>query len=148
MRFFEIENRSPILINKLLEIWEDSVKATHLFLSNEEIKDIKKYVPQALKVVSHLVIIENENKAPIAFMGVNNTKLEMLFIKNSERRKGLGKKLLKYGIKNYDINELVVNEQNPNARGFYEHLGFKVYDRSEIDEQGNYYPILYMRLEK
>lgn len=148
MMFFEIENRSPILINKLLEIWEDSVKATHLFLSNEEIKDIKKYVPQALKVVSHLVIIENENKAPIAFMGVNNTKLEMLFIKNSERRKGLGKKLLKYGIKNYDINELVVNEQNPNARGFYEHLGFKVYDRSEIDEQGNYYPILYMRLEK
>lgn len=104
MRFFEIENRSPILINKLLEIWEDSAKATHLFLSNEEIKDIKKYVPQALKVVSHLVIIENENKAPIAFMGVNNTKLEMLFIKNSERRKGLGKKLLKYGIKNYDIN--------------------------------------------
>lgn len=148
MRFFEIENRSPILINKLLEIWEDSVKATHLFLSNKEIKNIKKYVPQALKEVPHLVIIENENDTPIAFMGINDTKLEMLFIKNSERRKGLGKKLLKYGIKNYNINELTVNEQNLNAKGFYEHIGFKVYSRSETDEQGNHYPILYMKLEK
>ena len=147
MRIFEIENRSPILINKLLEIWEDSVKATHLFLSTEEIKNIKKYVPQALKDIPHLILIESENDTPIAFMGINDTKLEMLFIKNSERRKGLGKKLLKYGIKNYNINKLVVNEQNPNAKGFYEHLGFKVYGRSETDEQGNSYPILYMKLE-
>ena len=48
---------------------------------------------------------------------------------------------------NYNINELIVNEQNPNSKGFYEHLGFKVYKRTELDEQGNHYPILYMRLE-
>lgn len=147
MKIFEVENKSPILINKLLEIWEDSVRASHLFLSNEEIKNIKKYVPQALKEVPHLVIIKNGTNTPIAFMGINDTKLEMLFIKNSERRKGLGKKLLKYGIENYNINKLVVNEQNPNAKGFYEHLGFKVYGRSETDEQGNSYPILYMKLK-
>ena len=147
MKIFEVENKSPILINKLLEIWEDSVRASHLFLSNEEIKNIKKYVPQALKEVPHLVIIKSENNTPIAFMGINNTKLEMLFVKNSERRKGFGKKLLKYGIENYNINKLVVNKQNPNAKEFYKHLGFKVYGRSETDEQGNSYPILYMKLE-
>ena len=81
-------------------------------------------------------------------MGIEDTKLEMLFIKNSERGKGLGKRLLNYGIKNYNIDELVVNEQNPNAKGFYEHLGFRVYKRSETDEQGNSYPILYMKLER
>ena len=80
-------------------------------------------------------------------MGIEGPKLEMLFIKNSERRKGLGRQLLNYGIKNYNINELAVNEQNPNAKEFYEHLGFKVYKRTELDEQGNPYPILYMRLE-
>ena len=26
-------------------------------------------------------------------------------------------------------------------------MGFKVYKRSELDEQGNQYPILYMKLE-
>ena len=148
MTIIETKRRTTTLINKLLEVWEDSVRATHLFLSNEEINNIKKYVPQAIKEVGHLIIIENERAIPIAFMGIEGTKLEMLFIKNSERGKGLGKKLLNYGIKNYDVDELVVNEQNPNAKAFYEHLGFRVYKRSEIDEQGNHYPILYMRLER
>lgn len=147
MKIFEVKERTQELVNTLLEVWENSVKATHLFLSDNEIEKIKEYVPQALKEVAHLIVIENENDIPIAFMGIEGTKLEMLFIKNSERRKGLGRQLLNYGIKNYNINELAVNEQNPNAKEFYEHLGFKVYKRTELDEQGNPYPILYMRLE-
>lgn len=147
MKIFEVENRTLLLINNLLEVWEDSVKATHLFLSNEEIENIKEYVPQALKEVSHLIIMENENNQPIAFMGIEDKKLDMLFIKNIERGKGLGKLLLNYGIENYNVNELTVNEQNPKAKGFYEHLGFKTYKRTELDEQGNHYPILYMKLE-
>lgn len=148
MRIIEIQERTEMLVNQLLEVWEDSVKATHLFLSNEEIKNIKEYVPQAISGVSHLVIIENESQEPIAFMGIEDTKLEMLFIKNSERGKKLGKQLLNYGIENYNVNELVVNEQNPKAKGFYEYMGFKTYKRSELDEQGNPYPILYMRWER
>lgn len=105
-------------------------------------------MPQALKKIEHLIIIENENHTPIAFIGIEGAKLEMLFIKNSERGKGLGKQLLNYGIENYDVNELTVNEQNPNAKGFYEHMGFKTYKRTDVDEQGKPYPILYMRLEK
>lgn len=144
----EIKDRNLLLINQLLEVWENSVKATHLFLQKEEIENIKKYVPQALKGVAHLVMIENENNVPIAFMGIEDKKLEMLFIKNSERGKGIGKQLLNYGIEYYNVNELTVNEQNPNAKRFYEHMGFKTYKRTELDEQGNPYPILYMRLEK
>lgn len=147
MTIIEVKDRTETLINKLLEVWEDSVKATHLFLSNKEIEKIKEYVPQAISEVQHLIIIENENKTPIAFMEIEDTKLEMLFIKNSERGKGLGKQLLSYGIEKYNVNELAVNEQNPNAKAFYEHLGFKVYKRSETDEQGNPYPILYMKLD-
>ena len=148
MTIIEVKDRTETLINKLLEVWEDSVKATHLFLSNKEIEKIKKYVPQAIKEVKHLIIIENENNIPIAFIGIEDKKLEMLFIKNSERGKGLGKQLLSYGIEKYNVKELAVNEQNPNAKAFYEHLGFKVYKRSETDEQGNPYPILYMKLDK
>lgn len=148
MNIKEIKDRNSSLISQLLKVWEDSVKATHLFLSKEEINNIKEYVPQAIYGVSHLVIIQNENNMPIAFMGIENTKLEMLFIKNSERGKGLGKQLLNYGIENYNVNELAVNEQNPKAKGFYEYMGFKTYKRTELDEQGNPYPILYMKLER
>lgn len=148
MTIIEKKERTTTLINQLLEVWEDSVKATHLFLSNEEIENIKEYVPQALNEVKHLVIIENESHQPIAFMGIQDKKLEMLFIKNSERGKGLGKKLLNYGIENYNVNEVAVNEQNPNAKGFYEYMGFKTYKRTDLDEQGNPYPILYMKFFK
>lgn len=48
-------------------------------------------------------------------------------------------------MENYAVNELGVNEQNPQAKGFYEHMGFELYKRSELDEQGNPYPILYMK---
>ena len=146
MEIFEVRIRNKTLLDNILEVWEDSVKATHTFLSNEEIENIKKYVPQALKNVTHLIIAENENNIPIAFMGIEDTKLEMLFVKNNERGKGIGKKLLNYGIRNFNVNELTVNEQNPKAKGFYEHLGFKVYKRSDKDEQGNPYPILHMKL--
>ena len=142
------EERKENFINQLLEVWEDSVKATHTFLSNEEIEKIKEYVPQALIGISHLIIETDKKGIPIAFMGIEENKLEMLFIKNSERGKGIGKQLLNYGIENCGVNDLAVNEDNPQAKEFYEHMGFKVYQRHELDDQGNPYPVLYMRLEK
>ncbi len=145
MKIVEIKQISPVLLQQLLEIWENSVRATHLFLSDDEIKSIKKYVPQALKEISHLVIAENESKIPIAFMGIDGQKLEMLFVSNEQRGKGIGKRLIEYGIEIYSINELTVNEQNPLAKDFYEHMGFQIYKKSNYDEQGNPYPLLYMK---
>lgn len=146
MRILEIEERNSDLISKLIAVWEASVRATHLFLSDSKILSIKEYVPQALKSVDKLIIAENDEEKPIAFMGIENETLEMLFITPSERGQGLGKILLKYGISNYKVNRLTVNEQNPQAKGFYEHMGFHVYKRTDYDEQGNPYPLLYMRL--
>lgn len=148
MRITEVKERNLLLIEQLLEVWEDSVKATHLFLSDNEIENIKQYIPQALKEISHLIITEDENNIPIAFMGIEGQKLEMLFVFSKERGKGIGKQLIQYGIEKYLVTELGVNEQNPQAKGFYEHMGFKVYKRTDTDEQGNPYPILYMRLEQ
>lgn len=146
MRILEAKNRTSDLINQLLEVWEDSVRVTHLFLSDDEIKRIKEYVPQPLNGIAHLIIAEDDSKRPIAFMGIEAGSLEMLFISPEERGKGLGKRLIQYGIKNYGVERLAVNEQNPQAKGFYEHMGFQVYKRTDLDEQGNPYPLLYMRL--
>ena len=144
MKIVEVTDRTPDLINQLLEIWEGSVRATHLFLSDEEIKSIKQYVPQALSGVAHLLIALDDTGRPMAFMGIEGGTLEMLFISHGERGKGFGKQLLRRGIEDYGIERLAVNEQNPQAKGFYEHMGFHVYKRTEFDEQGNPYPLLYM----
>lgn len=146
MNIIEIKNRDDKLIENLVNIWEDSVKATHLFLSQKEIEKIKGYVPHAIRDVPILVIAENDKK-PLGFMGVYDKTLEMLFISSASREKGIGKKLLLYGLENYSINNLTVNEQNPLAKAFYEHMGFEVYKRMERDEMGDPYPLLYMKLK-
>ena len=45
MKITEVKSRTPDLLNQLLEVWESSVRATHLFLSGDEVKSIKEYVP-------------------------------------------------------------------------------------------------------
>ena len=139
----EIKDRNADLIHSLLTVWESSVRATHLFLSDTEIENIKQYVPQALGEIPHLLIAEDG--AAIAFAGIDGHKLEMLFVSAENRGKGVGRQLLQYAVDTYAVNELAVNEQNPQAIGFYEHMGFQIYKRSETDEQGNPYPILYMK---
>ena len=143
MKLYEVPNRSQPLLEVLLQIWERSVRATHLFLSDAEVNRIKEYVPQAFEGVEHLIVAEAEK--PIAFMGTQNGRLEMLFIVPEERGKGIGRQLLQYGVENYGVFEVTVNEQNPQAVGFYERMGFETYKRTDTDEEGAPYPLLYMK---
>lgn len=145
MKLYEVSQREPQLIHQFTAIWEDSVRATHLFLSEAEIQTIKAYVPQALTGVSHLLVAERAPGQPVAFMGIEGPRLEMLFLSPAERGAGLGRQLLEYGIRHYHLQELTVNEQNPQAVGFYQHMGFETYRRTDCDEQGGPYPLLYMK---
>ena len=144
MRVYEITERTPERLAELLAVWERSVRATHTFLSESEILRIRGYVPQALAAVPELAVLEEDGRL-LGFLGAGEGRLEMLFLDPDARGRGLGRALLTYGLEQYAIREVTVNEQNPAAAGFYRHMGFAVYRRSELDEQGGPYPILYMR---
>lgn len=146
MNIYEIHEKTPQLLERLTTVWEESVRATHLFLSDTEVMKIKEYVPQAINSVAHLIIAESTSGVPAAFMGVEGERLEMLFISPAERGKGLGRQLIEYGIRGFGIREVTVNEQNPQAVEFYRHMGFQAYKRTDSDEEGNPYPLLYMKL--
>lgn len=77
IRIQEVQEKAP-LMDKLVELWEASVRAMHHFLSDTEVNQIKEYVPQAV--------------------------------------------------------------------GFYEYMGFQTYKRTDCDEEGNSYPLLYMKM--
>ena len=147
MKLYEAAKREPGLLAELLKIWEASVRATHHFLSDAEINEIKHYVPQAMEAVEHLLVVEQEEGKKIGFMGIQAQRLEMLFLSPEERGKGIGKEVLQYGIVQYGVQEVTVNEQNPQAVGFYAHMGFETYKRTAHDEEGNPYPLLYMKRE-
>lgn len=146
MKITEMTSKTPELISTLTRIWESSVRKTHDFLSEEEICRIKEYVPEAISGVEHLITVQNDNDCCVGFMGIEKGRIEMLFISPDEMGKGLGRALVTKGIDEYGAVEVTVNEQNPQARGFYEHLGFRVWKRTDLDEQGGPYPLLYMKL--
>ena len=148
MRIYEVQARTPRLLETLSNIWKASVRATHLFLSDAEVNQIKKYVPQAFSEVEYLTVAADDSGKPIAFMGVTDKRLEMLFVAPEVRGTGIGKQLLLHGIERYGFREVTVNEQNPQAIGFYEHMGFETYRRTDLDEEGNPYPLLYMKLAR
>ena len=91
----------------------------------EHIKKIKEYVPQALAGIAHLMIAEDDRGCPVAFMGIEDGTLEMLFISPEERGKGLGKRLLQYGIKTYAVERVAVNEQNRRPGDFMSTWAFR-----------------------
>ena len=113
------------------------------FLTDTDITSIRQYVPEALKAVPHLLIAKDETHL-LGFIGVDG-KNRNVFIASQSRGKGIGKKLLQKAEKDFHVIEVVVNEQNSQARGFYEHMGFVTYKRTDRDEQGGPYPLLYMR---
>lgn len=147
MEIVKFDQRDDTLINQLMDIWENSVRATHLFLTEEDILRIAEYVPQALTQIPVLIAAKKDGKI-VGFMGIDQDSLEMLFILDKERGQGIGKKLLEYAILNENVNRLSVNEQNPQAKGFYEYMGFVVEKRSEQDDQGNPFPLLHMRFKR
>ena len=144
----EVKERTEGLITMLTEVWEASVRATHHFLAEADICEIREYVPMALTGVAELVIVEDTLHLPIAFMGIEEHRLEMLFIAPEHRGKGIGRRVLQYGIDNHAISQVTVNEQNPSAVGFYEHLGFRRFKRTDHDEEGRPFPLLYMSLQR
>ncbi len=79
-------------------------------------------------------------------MGISGDKLEMLFVHDEMRDRGIGRLLLQHAIAQYHISKVDVNEQNIQAIGFYKNNGFKIVDRKEQDGEGRAYPILEMQL--
>ena len=129
---------------RLMEIWESAVLNTHDFLKEEDFLYYKEQLPVYFQHVT-LFGFEQEGIL-VGFMGIAKGNLEMLFIDNKYRGAGIGKKLITYAIDNLQVTKVDVNEQNVQAVGFYEYMGFNIYKRSNLDGEGKEYLILHMQL--
>ncbi|WP_052729796.1 GNAT family N-acetyltransferase [Syntrophomonas zehnderi] len=138
-------NRYGDIIDTLTNLWKVSISASHFFLTDEDINKLIPFVRNGIRDIETLIVAE-ENDLIIGFMGIDGKKLEMLFIEPSYFGKGLGKQLVALALNEYKINYVDVNEQNLRAVGFYQRLGFEVFERTELDEQGNPFPILKMKI--
>ncbi|MCH7399465.1 GNAT family N-acetyltransferase [Belliella sp. DSM 107340] len=131
---------------QLIDVWEKSVLATHSFLIPSDFESIKKLVQSMdFSELDVFCLIQGDNL--IGFIGVFDFKIEMLFFSPDYIGKNLGRMLLEYAVNELKANKVDVNEQNIHAVGFYQKFGFVAYERTELDDQGNPYPILRMQLK-
>lgn len=137
-------DRSDDLISGLVSIWEKSVRASHFFLTEKDIADIRQQVAPALKMIPVLLVAIDDDNI-VGFAGIFEDKLEMLFIDPVYFGQRMGYTLINYCFKQYNIQFVDVNEQNPQAFKFYQRQGFSVIKRSPLDSDGRPFPILHLQ---
>ena len=142
----EKDDRTPELVAGLLGIWEASVRASHHFLTEEDIRSLYPQAEEAVRQIGTLWV-SYEDSACVGFMGIQARKIEMLFLHPAFFRKGIGKVLIQKAIAEQNVQYVDVNEQNPTAVKFYERMGFRTFRRDSTDDQGNPFPILRMKIK-
>ncbi|HBL03781.1 MAG TPA: acetyltransferase [Aeromonas salmonicida] len=129
----------------LISIWEASVRATHHFLPEAEIDVLKPLILEHYFAAVDLVCARDETGIA-GFCGVHDGNIEMLFLAPEARGRGIGRLLVAHAISRQGATRVDVNEQNVQALGFYQRMGFVVVGRSPLDGQGKPYPLLHMVL--
>lgn len=131
---------------KLIDIWEASVRATHDFLAEADLQALKPLILTQYFAAVDLRCAKDSSGEILGFCGVHDGNIEMLFIAPAARGQGIGKLLAAYAIESQGARKVDVNEQNVQALGFYQHIGFAVTGRSAFDGQGKPYPLLHLAL--
>lgn len=143
-----VQTPTPAEYPQLAQLWEASVRATHDFLPDSYITVLRELVEKRYLGAVLLLCCRDADGRLTGFAGVAMGKVEMLFIAPEYRGQGVGKALLSYAVEQLQAEELDVNEQNPQALGFYLKQGFEVIGRSPEDGMGQPYPLLHLRLRR
>lgn len=143
----DIRRAMPTDQDVLLDIWLRSVRTTHTFVSEADIRSMTPQVRVYLAISgSEFWVLCDDTGAVMGFMGMAGSKMESLFLAPEFHRRGGGRRMVRHAQALYGELTVDVNEQNTAARRFYEACGFVVEGRSDLDEQGRPYPLLHMRL--
>ncbi|MEG9624220.1 acetyltransferase [Pseudomonas guariconensis] len=130
----------------LLNIWLRSVRATHHFLKESDIEELLPQLRDIYLPAVELWVAVDAEDCPLGFVGLNENHVEMLFIEPGLRGKGIGRTLLDHARRSRSQMSVDVNEQNPDAVGFYLHYGFIQTGRSPLDGEGRPFPLLHLSL--
>ena len=142
----EISDVRPEEYDRAAELWEASVRATHDFVTEADLDVFRPLVRASFGEIPQLAGLRADDGLLIGFIGVAEGNVEMLFLDPAYRGQGGGSLLLEHAFRSFDATKVDVNEQNPQAVGFYLHHGFRVVARSETDSTNKPYPLLHLTL--
>lgn len=141
---FKLRTSTNQDLTRILDIWRNSVDATHDFLTREDRVSIEAEVVSFFPQVN-FVLATDEADVPQGFMLLHDGYLEALFVAPEKHGMGIGTMLIGSAVHDYPSLTTDVNEQNQSALGFYQHHGFERTGRSPVDGQGRPYPLIHLR---
>lgn len=142
----KIRRAAPAEREILLDIWLRSVRATHAFLSAEDVRVFLPLVREYLAAPdTELWVLAGARGEIMGFMGMAGSKIEALFLAPEHLGRGGGTLLVEHARSLHPELRVDVNEQNEAACRFYLGRGFVVEGRSELDAGGRPFPLLHMR---
>jgi len=142
---FEIIPYADKYRQQVLTIWEKSVISTHDFLTDADFEEIKQLVA-SINFYDLKLFCLADQETITGFIGVLDRKIEMLFVDPACFGQGFGLRLLNFAVNELHADRLDVNEQNSKALNLYLKYGFRIYERTDRDDQGRNYPLLRMKL--
>ena len=140
----KLHTNSYLVVMRYTPEGESAVRSTHDFLREEDFRYYKEQVPAYFPQVT-LAGFEQDARLT-GFIGTADGNIEMLFVENASRGKGIGRQLVRHAIEVLQATRTDVNEANTAALGFYERMGFRVVSPSERGGEGQPYPLLHMQL--
>ncbi|AEI40927.1 acetyltransferase [Paenibacillus mucilaginosus] len=135
--------------DQLVDIWYRAVRQTHTFLTEEDMEFYHGIVRGGALREAEIWIALRDHREPVGFIGLDGSKIEMLFIDPSYHGQGIGSGLIRHVESMHGGSlQVDVNEQNDGACAFYKRYGFVQSGRSELDGAGRPFPLLHMELRR
>jgi putative acetyltransferase len=133
---------------RVMDVWEASVRATHHFLTEQDMQTLMPLARNELAHIEPLHCLRDTEGSVYAFMAVDAREIATLFVAPTHRGAGAGRRLVELAISELNAERVDVNEQNHLAVGFYERMGFRAVARSALDAQGLPFPLVHMQLTR
>ena len=128
---------------RLFDLWLAAVRATHDFLSADDLAEITAMVRTEFFPVAPFTVATGADGIPLGFIHVEGrTEISALFVDPACHGQGIGRALIAAALPPDEPLSVEVNEQNHAARAVYEHWGFRQIGRKDTDGQGRPYPLI------
>lgn len=127
------DNLTTTELEAILTIWLTANSEAHPFIPESYWQDnlelVKEQIPKSD------LYVYSENNQIIAFLGMNETYIAGIFVKNGYRNQGIGQALLREAKRLNHTLLLSVYAKNQNALNFYQKQGFQQVSE-QIDQTG------------
>ena len=93
---------------ELAEVWEASVRATHDFLSEADIRELRSLLPVRYLPAVELRCLRDAGRI-VAFIGLDGSHIAMLFVRPEYRGRGCGRKLVEWAVARLGADSVLGN---------------------------------------